>query len=214
MAVANESLRAYDAIRTSLGDFALPPGRQIPIHVIAYRLGMSVEPVEDACDRLAAEGWAIPGTKTAYFAWRPDENTIAGLYDCNRAIVMAAIDEREFETSGDDPDRALIRDTRERLARRRLSHASLAASTGGLFAAIVAGSGKRDLTDLVRAANERLLYLRLVECQHISDTASQLIALCDLHLDSRLGELRQAIASYHDQRRALVPQLYGTLAAR
>lgn len=214
MAVATESLRAYQAIRTSLGDFALPPGRQIPIRGIAHRLGMSVEPVEDACDRLAAEGWAIPGAKAAYFAWRPDENTIAGLYDCNRAIVMAAVDYRAPEEPADDPDRALIRDTRERLARRRLSHASLAASTGGLFAAIVAGGGRQDLTDLVRAANERLLYLRLVECQHISDTASQLIALCDLHLDSRWNELRQAIARYHEQRRDLVPELYGTLAAQ
>ena len=214
MEVANESLRAYRAIRSSLGDFELPPGRRIPVHVIAHRLGMSIKPVEDACDQLAAEGWTIPGTETAYFAWRPDENTIAGLYDCNRAIVMAAVDRQGPKHSGADPDRALIRDTRERLARRRLRHASLAASTGGLFAAIVASSGKQDLTELVRAANERLLYLRLVECQHISDTASQLIALCDLYLDGRWDELRQAIVRYHDQRRDLVPELYGTLAAQ
>lgn len=175
---------------------------------------MSIELVEDACDRLAAEGWAIPGQTTAYFAWRPDENTIAGLYDCNRAIVMAAIDNRSPKGPGEDPDRVLIQDTRERVARRRLSHASLAASTGGLFAAIVASGGKQDLTDLVRAANERLLYLRLVECRHISDTASQLIALCDLYLDGRWPGLRQAIARYHEQRRDLVPELYGTLAAQ
>lgn len=214
MAVANESLRAYRAIRTSLGDFGLPPGRQIPVQVIAHSLGMSIEPVEDACDRLAAEGWAIPGTKTTYFAWRPDENTIAGLYDCNRAIVMAAVDNRQPDNPGRDPEGVLIRDTRKRLARRRLSHASLAASTGGLFAAIVATGGKRDLSDLVRAANERLLYLRLVECRHISDTASQLIALCDFYLDGRWGDLRRAIARYHEQRRDLVPELYGTLAAQ
>ena len=192
----------------------MPPGRQIPIQVIAHSLGMSIERVEDACDRLAAEGWAIPGTKTAYFAWRPDENTIAGLYDCNRAIVMAAVDHRSPTSPGDDPDRALIRDIRERVARHRLSHASLAASTGGLFAAIVANSSQRNLSELVRAANERLLYLRLAECRHLSDTASQLVALCDLHLDGRWQDLRQAIVRYHDQRRALVPELYGTLAAQ
>lgn len=175
---------------------------------------MGVKPVEDACDQLAVEGWAVPGAKAAYFAWSPDESAIVGLYDCNRAIVMAAIDHGGGENPDDDPHRALIRDTRERLVRRRLSNAALAAATGGMFAAIVANGGRKELTELVRAANERLLYLRLLECESIGETASQLTTLCDLHLDSRRNELRQAVADYHEQRRNLVPKLYEKLAAQ
>ncbi len=214
MVTATESTRAYHAIRDCLGDFDLPPGRQIPVDVIAHSLGMGIKPVEDACDRLAAEGWAIPGAKTAYFAWRPDENTIAGLYDCNRAIVMAALDHTDSRQPDEATDRALVRNIRERLARRKLSNASLAASTGALFSAIVAGGGKRDLVELVRAANERLLYLRVVECRHIGDTATELAKHCDLHLAGDRHDLRRAVVRYHERRRDLVPDLYGTLAAQ
>ena len=210
-----EYTRAYEVLKASLGDYQLQPGRQIPVEVIADRLGMGVSPVKEACSRLTSEGWAIPGARTAYYAWRPDENAIAGLYDCNRAIVMSALD-----FAGDDGGKAesLIRRLETKLAYRELSNTTLAAYTGALFYAVVERTGRQNILELIQAANERMYYLRVLECRHFVSAASELQVFCELltsgDTHENREELREAIASYHDRRRKLVPDLYGMLAAQ
>jgi len=212
---ANEYSRAYQVLKASLGDYQLQPGRPIPVEVIADRLGMDVSPVEKACSRLTSEGWAIPGARMAYFAWRPDESAIAGLYDCNRAIVMSALD-----FAGDDDGKAetLFGRLKHKLASRELSNATLAAYTGALFCAIVERTGRQHILELVRATNERMYYLRVLECRHFVNAAGELQVFCELLTNEDTHEnrerLREAIASYHDRRRKLVPELYGMLAAQ
>lgn len=212
--VLNDCARAYQAIRESLSDYELPPGKHIPVRIIAESLGVSVTPVRAACHRLAGEGWAIPDNKTGYFAWRPEENVIAGLYDYNRAILTAALDHADLASPGGDGEQAAIRKLREKLTRRELTNASLAACTGALFFAIVALTGNQKFMKRVRGANERLYYLRIQECRHFDDTASELVTHCDLVLAGRQDDLQQAIIAYHDRRRDLVPELYGILAAQ
>ncbi|MEO1247793.1 MAG: GntR family transcriptional regulator [Pseudomonadota bacterium] len=207
----NDLTRAYRAIRNSLGDYQLPPGRQIPVRVIADNLGMSITSVKEACGLLTDEGWAVPGTRAAFFAWRPEANAIAGLYDANRAILMSALDHANADADG---ARAAILKIRRKLAGRELSNTTLAAYTGALFFAIVECDGEPANVDLVRLANERLYYLRILECRYFVNTASELMVLCDLLLAGCRDDLRQAIAGYHERRRSRVPDLYGMLAAR
>ena len=212
---ANEYTRAYQVLKASLGDYQLPPGRQIPVEVIAHRLGMGVSPVKEACSRLTSEGWAIPGADMGFFAWRPDENAIAGLYDCNRAVVMSALDHANDDHSKSE---SVIGQLKHKLTRRELSNVTLAAYTGALFYSIVERSGRQDIVELVQAANERMYYLRVLECRHFVNVASELLVFCDLLTGDDTSEnrekLREAVAAYHDRRRKLVPDLYGILAAQ
>ncbi len=212
---ANEYSRAYQVLKASLGDYQLPPGRQIPIEVIADRLGMGVSPVKEACSRLTSEGWAIPGARMGYFAWRPDESAIAGLYDCNRAVVMSALD---HATEDCGKAESVIGQLKRKLARRELSNVTLAAYTGALFYSIVERSGRQDIMELVQAANERMYYLRVLECRHFVNVAGELQVFCELLTGDDTAEnretLREAVAAYHDRRRQLVPDLYGILASQ
>ena len=212
---ANEYTRAYQVLKASLGDYQLQPGRQIPVEIIAHRLGIGVSPVKEACSRLTSEGWAIPGTRTRYFAWRPDESAIAGLYDCNRAIIMSALD---FASADSGKTETLIARLKHKLTHRELGNTTLAAYTGALFYAVVERAGKRSILEFVQATNERMYYLRVLECRHFVNVASELQVFCerltgeDTHENRE--ELREAVASYHDRRRLLVPELYGMLAAQ
>lgn len=213
MTAANEFTRAYQVLKDSLGDYQLPPGRQIPVRVIADKLGIGVTPVKKACSRLTSEGWAIPGADTAYFAWCPEESAIAGLYDWNRAIVLSALD-RAAEDHG-KADATIARLSRK-LVRHGLSDTTLAAYTGALFFAVVERTGRKDILQLVRAANERMHYLRVLECQRFDDVAGELRSICkQLLVDYTVAnreKLREAIVTYHDKRRNLVPELNGMLA--
>jgi len=215
MATTNEYTRAYQVLKASLGDYELQPGRQIPVEVIAHRLGIGVSPVKQACTRLTSEGWAIPGATTNFFAWRPDENAITDLYDCNRAIVLSALD---FASDDNGKAQAVFRRIKNKLTQRELSNATLAAYTGALFYAVVERAGKRNILEIVHAANERMYYLRVLECRHFVNAASELQVFCELLTGENTREtrakLREAIATYHDRRKRLVPELHGMLSAQ
>ncbi len=205
---------AYQAIRDALSDDELPPGTPVPVRVIAESLRLDVVTVRDACDRLVLEGWAIRGGNGTYYAWCPDESTVAGLYDCNRALLTSALDYTDISNPGDRGELAVIQQFHDKLIRWELTNASLASTTGALFFAITAHAGNDNVLELIRCANERLYNLRILECRHFGDTASELVKFCTLVLEGRQEDLQETIVRYHDRRRRLVPDLCGIVAAQ
>lgn len=114
-----------------------------------------------------------------------------------------------------DGDRARVRKVYENLTQRELTNESLATYTGELFFAIVALTGDEGAMNLIRGANERLYYLRALECRYIDeDTASEFVLLCELALAGRHDDLKQTIITYHHRRRDLLPKLNEFLAAQ
>ena len=205
---------AYEAITDALRDDELPPGKPVPVRQIAEDLRHDAASVRDACERLTEEGSLIRGSSGTYYAWCTDENVIAGLYDCNRALLTAALDHTDIADPDGVGELSVIRQFHEKLIHWALTDPSLASTTGALFFTIAAHAGNENVMELIRCANERLYHLRILECRYFGDTANELIRCCALLLDGRQDDLQEAIIRYHDRRRRLVPDLYGMIAAQ
>lgn len=158
---------------------------------------------------------AHPDAKTVQSARTPEASDITGLYALNRAILMSALD---HATDDDGKAAAAIGVLSEKLTRGGLNSTTLAAYTGDLFSTVVERTGRDDVVELVKAANERMYEFRVLECRRVADAANELKRLCELlmdeYTDKNRGKLRAAIALYHDRRRGLVPELCGMLAAQ
>ena len=216
-----DSARAYDAIKNGLTEHEYPPGKQIPVRIIAESLELSIKPVHKACRRLVAEHWLIEAHQADFFAWHPPEdNALPGLYGLSKTLLTFALENADTESAAKDRERAEIGTICKALTQEEHSAEELATYTGALFLAIFQltgnqeSQGYRKTREYIQGINERLYYLRTLECRYLEDAVSELVNLCELALAESHHELKQAIVAYYRRRSELLPKLPEMLATQ
>ncbi|HEX2987489.1 MAG TPA: GntR family transcriptional regulator [Chloroflexota bacterium] len=85
--------RVYEAVREQIVTCELAPGSPLPVVDLARQFGVSLTPVRDALNRLAAEGLVEDVARKGYFVARLDPEDIADLLSARRLIELAAVEE-------------------------------------------------------------------------------------------------------------------------
>ena len=85
--------KVYEAIRDQIVTCELPPGSSLPVVELSRQFGVSLTPVRDALNRLAAEGLVEDVARKGYFVARLDPDEIADLLDARRLIELAAVEQ-------------------------------------------------------------------------------------------------------------------------
>ncbi|HEX2923135.1 MAG TPA: GntR family transcriptional regulator [Chloroflexota bacterium] len=85
--------RVYEAVREQIVTCELAPGSPLPVVDLARQLGVSLTPVRDALNRLAAEGLVEDVARKGYFVARLDPEDIVDLLNARRLIELAAVEE-------------------------------------------------------------------------------------------------------------------------
>jgi DNA-binding GntR family transcriptional regulator len=85
--------KVYEVIRDRIVTCELAPGSQLPVVEIARELGVSLTPVRDALNRLAAEGLVEDVARKGYFVARLDPEDVIDLLDARRLIESAAAEQ-------------------------------------------------------------------------------------------------------------------------
>ncbi|MGI5835158.1 MAG: GntR family transcriptional regulator [Chloroflexota bacterium] len=82
--------KVYEAVRNQIVNCELAPGSSLPAGELARQLGVSLTPVRDALNRLAAEGLVEDVARKGYFVARLDPEDIVDLLEARRLIELAA----------------------------------------------------------------------------------------------------------------------------
>lgn len=85
--------KVYEAIRDQIVTCELAPGSPLPVVELARQFGVSLTPVRDALNRLAAEGLVEDVPRKGYFVARLDHEEILDLLDARRLIELAAVEQ-------------------------------------------------------------------------------------------------------------------------
>lgn len=85
--------KVYEAVRGQIVNCELAPGSPLPAVELARQLGVSLTPVRDALNRLAAEGLVEDVARKGYFVARLDPEDIADLLEARRLIELAAAEQ-------------------------------------------------------------------------------------------------------------------------
>ncbi len=85
--------RVYEVIRGQIVTCELAPGSQLPVGDLARQLGVSLTPVRDALNRLAAEGLVEDVARKGYFVASLDPEDVTDLLQARRLIEIAAVEQ-------------------------------------------------------------------------------------------------------------------------
>lgn len=85
--------KVYEVLRDQIVTCELAPGSQIPVGDLARQLGVSLTPVRDALNRLAAEGLVEDVARKGYFVASLDPDDVTDLLQARRLIEMAAVEQ-------------------------------------------------------------------------------------------------------------------------
>lgn len=85
--------KVYEALRDQIVTCELAPGSPLTVVELARQFGVSLTPVRDALNRLAAEGLVEDVARKGYFVARLDPEEIADLLDARRLIELAAVEQ-------------------------------------------------------------------------------------------------------------------------
>ncbi len=85
--------KVYEIVRNQIVNCELAPGSPLPAVELSRRLGVSLTPVRDALNRLAAEGLVEDVARKGYFVARLDPDEIADLLEARRLIELAAAEQ-------------------------------------------------------------------------------------------------------------------------
>ena len=95
-----------------------------------------------------------------------------------------------------------------RLNRHPIANAKMLANyTGDIFLHIASLRHDPEAISSIKSANDRLRYVRTVECEHPELVQKDLKRFCELLLAPRCEELAAAIHEYHEQRIKALPEL-------
>lgn len=85
--------KVYEVVRDQIVTCELQPGSPLPVVELSRQLGVSLTPVRDALNRLAAEGLVEDVARKGYFVARLDPNGIRDLLGARRLLEAAAAEE-------------------------------------------------------------------------------------------------------------------------
>jgi DNA-binding GntR family transcriptional regulator len=198
----------YQAIKARVVAYAFPQGQRIYLEPIAEELGVSTRPVRRALNRLVAEDLVIKAPRRGFIAMTLSENDLMGQYAVTRLTLSDELRKIEPAARKRLPEFEPIASVLIRLRRSVHSNSeSLASRTGEIFAHIAGLNEDAKAFRSIDRANDRLYYIRTLECQRLDSVQNELIRICELLLAGRCEELISAIHAYHDQRVALLPTL-------
>lgn len=84
--------QVYEVIREQIVTCELAPGSPLPVGDLARQLGVSLTPVRDALNRLAAEGLVADLPRKGYFVASLDPEDVTDLLQARQLIEMAAVE--------------------------------------------------------------------------------------------------------------------------
>jgi DNA-binding GntR family transcriptional regulator len=200
--------RVYHAVKARVIACEFVPGRRIFLEPVAESLGVSTTPVREALNRLAAEDLVIKAPRKGFIARRLTRQQLIGHYDITRLLLTHELTRLDARKRRALPEFEPIATVLHKLRRHAITdfHA-LAAYTGDVFTGIASLGDNADIVDAIGRANDRLHYVRMLECQLLPQVQSDLVRLCELLLARRCRDLSKAIHDYHDTRIALLPEL-------
>lgn len=85
--------RVYEVVRDRIVTVELAPGSPLPVGDLARELGVSLTPVRDALNRLAAEGLVEDIARKGYFVASLDPEDVTDLLQARRLIEIAAVEQ-------------------------------------------------------------------------------------------------------------------------
>ncbi len=85
--------QVYEVVRDQIVTCELSPGSPLPVGDLARQLGVSLTPVRDALNRLAAEGLVVDVPRKGYFVASLDPEDVTDLLQARRLIEMAAVEQ-------------------------------------------------------------------------------------------------------------------------
>lgn len=85
--------RVYEVVRDQIVTCELAPGSPIPVVELSRQLGVSLTPVRDALNRLAAEGLVEDVPRKGYFVASLNTEDVADLLHARRLMELAAVEE-------------------------------------------------------------------------------------------------------------------------
>lgn len=198
--------RVYEQIKARVIACDFECGKPIRLAPLAEQLGVSLTPVREALNMLAAKGLVVKQQGKGFIAPRPSEAQITGLYRLNEILLTAALTEHDPAADSSMVEAAATAICRQLGAGQRHSPDTIAKYTGGLFSSIATLARTNTVVDYVDHVNDRLFHIRTLEYHHM-DVVFELTCLGDLLLAARFDELREAITNYHDVRVSRLPQL-------
>jgi DNA-binding GntR family transcriptional regulator len=200
--------RVYEAIKARVIAYDFPEGQRIYLEPIAKRLGVSTKPVRNAVNRLVTEGLVIKAPRRGFIARTLSEAELIDQYTLTRLQLSEELGKRATTGRRKLPENDSIAGILNKLRRRKTTDVSkLATHTGEIFAQIAALSGNAKVVHSISRANDRLYYIRTLECQHLDNVRLELTRFCELVLAGRCDELMAAIQAYHNRRVKLLPML-------
>jgi DNA-binding GntR family transcriptional regulator len=200
----------YERIKNWLLAQALVPGQLLQIGVLADELGVSTTPVREALTRLAAERLIMSVPKRGFFARTPSEDDIVGLYSVTRTILDAAV----LRWPQSDPASAAAPGDAATIPVQERSAEQLARQTGELFLQVALRSGVAEFAEIVRNMNDRLHHARVLECEIVPNAFVATAQIAELVAAHDRVQVRQALATYHDERLQLVGAISKELLLR
>ncbi|MEX2495104.1 MAG: GntR family transcriptional regulator [Woeseia sp.] len=200
--------RVYRAVKARVIACEFPQGRRIFLEPVAKSLGVSTTPVREALNRLAAEDLVIKAPRKGFTTLRLTRQRLIGHYDITRLLLTHELARLDAQTRRALPEYEPIATVLHKVTRRDIADAGvLAVYTGEIFTAIASLGENADIVGAIGRANDRLHYVRMLECQLLPQVQKDLVLLCELLLARRCKDLMTAIHDYHDTRTALLPEL-------
>ncbi len=200
--------RLYQEIKDRVIAFEFPQGERIYLERLAEEHGISTWPVRQVLDQLAAEGLAIKAPRKGYYAMKLNEEEVTGWYLITRHLLSLALETLDDPARQSLAESELLATELTRLNGSAVPDAStLASTTARTFERIAGLTGKPPIVEMIGRTNERLFYLRTLECQRLDGVRYELTALCELLLGEDIDAVIAEIKDYHDRRLRIVPDL-------
>lgn len=197
--------RVYGLIKSRITSGETLPGEHLHVGDLADQLNASTTPVREALVRLTAERLTSFVPKRGFFTKVPSEIETRALYELNLTLLTYALKvakRRPPLPKSEKHNAATVLQARD-----ELKAAPLARLSGDIFLHLAAQSGNSEIIHIVQNVNDRLFYIRCLECELVDGTIDELSRLQRLHMVGEFGELTKAVATYHRRRRHLLPAL-------
>lgn len=173
--------KVYEAVRNQIVSCELAPGSPLPAGELARQLGVSLTPVRDALNRLAAEGLVEDIARKGYFVARLDPDDIVDLLEARRLIELAAAEQGIdlLETAQLAEMRRLVEEMEQLVDPKGcyLDYAKFSKRDSQFHLMVVGSAGSRRLVDVYRRLSVHVHIYR----RNLASKADQPLGLTDAH---------------------------------
>lgn len=154
--------QAYEQVKRRIFDFALMPGERVPETDLAQQLRVSRTPLRAALQRLAREGFLKLLPRQGWQVAPLDFDVMDELYDLRVLIECDAV--RQLAQAEQRPELPALADTWLVAAGERVADGEAVGALDEQFhAALVRGSGNREMARVHQEVTERIRIIRRLD---------------------------------------------------